>query len=107
MFMSFNARAAPSNEDEAATGAAAIIVLAQKCTPNSIGHFEHEAQGHLIHMLQRYPENIKLRILDDLKMKVKALRLSSSSDSCQSAARLQAMANTWGYAHILQSMAMR
>ena len=107
MVTSSIAHADPTNEDEAATGAAALIVLSQKCSPESENHFSKEAHGHLAYMLQKYPSHIKNRAKDDLNMKVKALKLSSTGDTCMGAQRLHSLAFHWGYAHLLQTMNRR
>ena len=97
------ARAAPSNSDEAALGAAAIIVLAQKCVPGQTIYYQREAHNHLLFMLQRFSESARAQIVDDIRMKVKAFEMSSSAESCADAVRLHSMA-TWGYDYIVQTM---
>lgn len=99
-----SAHADPANSDEASLGAAAIVVLAQKCNPGQVGHYQTQAQSHLSYMLQRFSETAKARIFEDLRIKIKALQVSSSMDSCAGAQRLQSMATHWGYAHILETM---
>ena len=99
-----SAHAAPSNEDEASMGAAAIIVLAQKCDSGRISYYQAEATKTLQYMLQRYSQEAKERIFDGLNMKIKALHMSSSADSCAGASRLHAMATQWGYDHLIKSL---
>lgn len=98
------ARAAPSNSDEAALGAAAIVVLAQKCVPEQTGYYQREAHNHLLFMLQRFSQSAQVRIVDDMRMKIKAFEMSSSAESCADAQRLHAMAVNWGYDHIVQTI---
>lgn len=98
------ARANPTNSNEASLGAAAIVVLSQKCAPQRVGHYESEAHTHLNFMLQQYSQEAKKKIFDELKMKIRALQISASTDSCAGAARLHSMATHWGYAHLLQTM---
>ncbi len=97
-------QANPSNEDEASLGAAAIVVLAHKCSPGQVGQFETAAHNHLAYMVQRFTAQAKARIFEDLRIKTRALQISSSGDSCTGAQRLHSMATQWGYGHILQSM---
>lgn len=104
MFFSSGAQAEPSTTEEAALGAAAIVVLAQKCRPAQVAHYDKEATAHLSYMLQRYSVSAKNKILDEFRMKVKALQISSSRDSCADAERLHSMAVQWGYQHIFQAM---
>ena len=99
-----SAYAAPSNEDEASMGAAAIIVLAQKCDSGRISYYQAEATKTLQYMLQRYSQDARTRIFDNLDMKIKALHMSSSADSCAGAFRLHAMATHWGYEHLVKSL---
>lgn len=98
------ALADPSNSDEAALGAAAIVVLAQKCSPEQAGQYQAQAHNHLAYMLQRFSEAAKAQVFDEMRMKTKALQVSSSQDSCATAQRLHSMATHWGYAHILATM---
>ena len=98
------ARAEPSNSDEAALGAAAIVVLAQKCVPGQTVYYQREAHNHLLFMLQRFSQSAKVRIVEDMRMKIKAFEMSSSAESCADAQRLHSMAVNWGYDHIVQTM---
>lgn len=103
-FTSACVRAEPSTTDEAALGAAAIVVLAQKCRPEHVAHYDKEALAHLSYMLQRYSAPARNKIIEEFRMKIKALRISSSKDTCASAERLHSMAVHWGYQHIFQTM---
>ena len=104
LFGSPGVQANPSNEDEASLGAAAMVVLAHKCSPGQVGQFESAAHNHLAYMVQRFTAPARARIFEDLRIKTRALQISSSGDSCTSALRLHSMAKQWGYGHILQSM---
>ena len=99
-----SAQANPSSSNEAALGAAAIVVLAQKCTPAQAGYYQSQAQSHLAYMIQRFSESAKAEVFDDFRMKTRALQISSSTESCAEAQRLHSMASHWGYVHILETM---
>lgn len=97
-------QAAPTNEDEASMGAAAVIVLAQKCDGNRVAYYQTEAKKTLQYILQRYSNEAQARVFDNLPMKIKALHISSSGDSCAGASRLNSMATHWGYEYLVKSM---
>lgn len=88
-------------------GAAAIVVLAQKCYPEQAGYYQSQAQSHLAYMIQRFSESAKAEVFDDFRMKTRALQISASTESCVDAQRLQSMALHWGYAHILEMLNLR
>lgn len=87
--------------DNAATGAAAVAVLAAKCNPDQAAEFKRRAFADLNTMLAEISAQERENYLDAAEMKVKALTLSSQSDTCAQAERLRSMARHWGFARYL------
>ncbi len=88
--------------DNAATGAAAVAVLAAKCNPDQAAEFKRRVFADLTAMLAEFSAQERETYLDAAEMKVKALTLSSQADNCAQSERLRSMARHWGFARYLQ-----
>lgn len=83
--------------EEVSTGAAAVAILAQKCTPQHYESLRGHALKQLESMLREFPAYERSVIVDSAEMKIKALSISSQDVSCDQANNLRAMAKQWGF----------
>lgn len=85
--------------EEVSTGAAAVAILAQKCSPQHYDALRTHALKQLENMLREFSPYERSVVADSAEMKIKALSISSQNVTCEQAENLRAMAKQWGFAN--------
>ncbi len=83
--------------EEVSTGAAAVVILAQKCAPEHEAQLRKQALAQLSNMLRDFSPYERSVVVDSAEMKIKALSISSQGVSCAQAENLRTMAKQWGF----------
>jgi len=88
---------------EMSAGAAAVVVLAQKCLPSE-AHRYRQAAWTRLQQLSNTLSNPGERqfALDSFDTKIKAMTLSSQREGCDQADKLRQFIRNWGFAHFLE-----
>ena len=83
--------------EQATSGAAAVVTLAQKCQPAQVEHFKSAALARMRELLS-YQSESDYKISEDwAKMKIKAFAISSGNLSCEKAHNMWFYAEHWGF----------
>lgn len=90
------------SEDEMTSGAAATVVLGEKCAPQQQAVFRKYVLAHLDSLSAQLPAHRREIVRDSVEMKVRAFTISSQYESCGQAEKLRAMAKTWGFARFFE-----
>lgn len=85
--------------EEVSTGAAAVAILAQKCSPQHYESLRTHALKQLENMLREFSPYERSVVGDSAEMKIKALSISSQNVTCDQAEHLRTMAKQWGFAN--------
>ena len=87
--------------EETTTGAAAAIVVAQKCYPQHLSSVERYASEDFMNAVRALPPYEQSVAKDAARMKLAALLQSGQAYRCQDVEHLRVMARTWGFGHLL------
>lgn len=87
--------------EEATTGAAAVVIVAQKCYPQYVD----EAVARVNEMLDGFFSALlpgeRAVAQDSARRKLRAMQISGGTYSCQDVEHLRNMARQWGFAHLI------
>lgn len=83
--------------EQATSGAAAVVTLAQKCQPAQVAQFKRAAWARMRELLS-YQSEADYKISEDwAEMKIKAFAISSGDLSCEKAHNMWFYAEHWGF----------
>lgn len=94
-----SAKASGFKDYEMSTAAAAVITLAQKCSPESYGEYKAAALRQLVAMLKSTPHYDAGSVIESAESKIIAFSVSSKDTSCEESKHFETMARTWGFAN--------
>lgn len=94
-----SANASEFKDYEMSTAAAAVVTLAQKCSPESYRDYKAAALRQLAAMLKSTPHYDLSSVVDAAESKIIAFSVSSKDISCEESKHFETMARTWGFAN--------